>query len=99
MLTVLDDLGLPMTRRHGPDVEEIVVDLSPVDDPASRFALAVHDREVQADRARHVAPRRTGPRAPRPPEARTRSRVELCAVRRSCSLGLPDRTSSRTRRS
>ena len=51
MLTVLDDLGLPMTRRHGPDVEEIVVDLSPVDDPASRFALAVHDREVQADRA------------------------------------------------
>ena len=51
MLTVLDDLGLPTTRRHTPDVEEIVVDLAPVDDPTSRFACAVDEREIHADRA------------------------------------------------
>jgi acyl-CoA synthetase (NDP forming)/GNAT superfamily N-acetyltransferase len=50
MLTVLDDLGLPITRRHDPDVEEIIVDLTPVDDPGSRFAFAAYGREVRADR-------------------------------------------------
>lgn len=60
MLTVLDDLGLPLTRRHGPDVEEIVVDLAPVDDPGSRFAFAGYEREVRADRASLEAVLRPG---------------------------------------
>lgn len=51
MLTVLDDLGLPMARRHTQDAEEITVDLGPVDDAASRFAEAAYGREVRADHA------------------------------------------------
>ena len=51
MATVLDDLGLTVTRRHEREVDEIVIDLSAVDDPGSRFTFAAYEREVRADRA------------------------------------------------